>query len=489
MIHTRLPRGHAGFYSHMISYHIRCAMKQKEKIKKSSRIRLIKKAPKDVAIMGAGWYGIHLALALRETGYKVVILEKDKDILSGTSGTFGIRTHTAGLHYPRSKKTRQICTRNYTKFCAAYSNLLVQNKFSIHALVKEDALGNASKVGLQTFQDVCREDKTCESFETEAHGYQGLLDAVTINEPSILVGEQLREILRSDLIHADIPFVCNYTVQKVEDRGNKITVIGDNGTEFEFDQVINATGFQSLLPENFKNNPFGLIVIYQPCLGLIYEDMMPDSGSFSFLALDGANPAIMPYVTGQYMVTHGYYTILASCDSPQEAAAILGRLTDDFVEQKIKTLTEQDILRYMPGFNQRFRYVGWKESVLAKPLTDTEFRCALTFSDPNRVIHAFPGKISSVFDTEQEVLALIKNRNCSERNGYRFVNNGVLADASVEIRQKPTGNGHNTCMSNPYPELYKRTPENRSTRSFFKRLEISDESINPQYSVIQLSMS
>ncbi len=449
------------------------------RIKKSSRIKLIQKAPKDVAIMGAGWYGIHLALSLRKAGYRVVIYEKKKDILSCVSGTFGIRPHTVGLHYPRSIKTRQICQRNYVKFCATYPNLLVENQYAIHGLVQKDALGNASKVGLQAFRKVYREDKTNQPFDTQAHGYQGLLDAITIKEPSILVGEALREILRGELIHADIPFVCNYTVRKLVDRGKKIAVISENNSEIEFDQVINATGFQSLLPDNFKENPFGLCVVYQPCLGLIYEDTMPDSGSFSFLALDGANPAIMPCAPRQYMVTHGYYTILASCDSPQAAATVLRRVTDDFVKRKVKALTEQDMLRYLPGFNQRFRYVGWKESVLAKPLTETEFRCAITFSDPNRVIHAFPGKITNVFDTEQEVLALIKNRNCSELNGYRFVTNGVLADASAEIREKPTGKGHNTCMSNPYPELLKDVSDSRLRRiAFFKDLTIDKPTQN-----------
>lgn len=64
--------------------------------------------PELIAVVGAGWYGLHIALTLKEAGYQVIILDQGDDILSGTSGSFGIRLHR-GPHYPRCSKTRERC--------------------------------------------------------------------------------------------------------------------------------------------------------------------------------------------------------------------------------------------------------------------------------------------------------------------------------------------------------------------------------------------
>ena len=422
--------------------------------------------PQSVGIIGAGWYGIHLALQLKKSGFTVVLYDKNKDILSGVSGTFGIRTHTSGLHYPRSSQSRAICKRNFVKFAAHYPELLVKTKYSIHALMGVDAHGNHSKVGVEEFKSVCQEDPTSQPFNATAFGFRGVQEAVTIDEPSILVGEPLREVMRSYLVKKDIPFVCNYSVQELRSNDEKVTVIGANGISRTFDHVINATGFQRFLPENFQSNPFGLEVRYQPCVGLIYEDMHPEEEPFMFLGLDGAHWAAMPAGENRYVVTHGIYTILGSCENPSEAHMMLSRVTDLFIERKVRSQSEQDIARYWPGFSERFEYKGWTGKVQAKCLTEKEFRCALTFAKDG-VIHVFPGKVSNVIDTGREVKAIIRDEGCSSVGGYRYVDNGVLVQASEEIQEKPTGKIHNTCMLNPYPELLVPSAAESSKFSLF----------------------
>ena len=64
--------------------------------------------PKKVIIVGGGWYGAHLALALKKAEYDVEIFEKNDDIFKAVSGNFGIRLHK-GPHYPRSPETRKTC--------------------------------------------------------------------------------------------------------------------------------------------------------------------------------------------------------------------------------------------------------------------------------------------------------------------------------------------------------------------------------------------
>ena len=39
-----------------------------------------------IAIIGAGWYGCHLALVLKEEGHDVTVFEKNSEIFRGASG-------------------------------------------------------------------------------------------------------------------------------------------------------------------------------------------------------------------------------------------------------------------------------------------------------------------------------------------------------------------------------------------------------------------
>ena len=59
---------------------------------------------KKIAIIGAGWFGCHIALEiLKLNKFKIQIFERNKDIFNGASSNNQNRLHL-GFHYPRSKK-------------------------------------------------------------------------------------------------------------------------------------------------------------------------------------------------------------------------------------------------------------------------------------------------------------------------------------------------------------------------------------------------
>jgi hypothetical protein len=257
-------------------------------------------------------------------------------------------------------------------------------------------------------------------------------------------------------------------------------VVNSDAGSYNFDQVINATGYQSLLPKNIKSDlPFDIDVVYQPCLALSYNDKQPLKNPFSFIVMDGWFPCIMPYIDEmltpdqsqtKYILTHGKYTIMASCETYEEAQTILSQITDSFIIEEIKPPSEFEINRFWPEFDNRFEYTGWKGEVLAKIRTKNEFRSAVTFTCPDDVIHVIPGKVSNIFDVEKEVIALIDNINCCSKNGYRFVINGVLNDAHTEIINKPEKNEHNTGFLNTFKELNSKNESNHVLLSLFKNI-------------------
>jgi len=196
-----------------------------------------------IAIIGAGWYGAHIAITLAKLGHEVNLFEKNPDIFSELSAKFGVRLHR-GPHYPRSKKTRESCQSGFEEFKKAYRELIVQHANSIYALGIKDADGNPPKISVEEFDAVCHETKTCRPLELEQWRYQNLHSAYDLDEPSIVVGKVLRAKFREYLNAAGVKLSCNYSVDSIN-RVNESFYLNDETAMF--DKVINATSYQALL--------------------------------------------------------------------------------------------------------------------------------------------------------------------------------------------------------------------------------------------------
>jgi hypothetical protein len=430
-----------------------------------------------IGIIGGGWTGCHLALCLVKKGHSVTILERNTDIFEAVSGNFGIRLHK-GPHYPRSEKTRERCRITHSKFCASYPDLVVEHEYAVYGLGSIDSLGNPPKVTVDEFTAVCFEDPTCKLIDLENSEYRNLLMATDMEEPSIAVGNRLRETFRRYLQEAGVTIITNYEVTKLHETfTTNMTLVGIKNKRkvtYEFEKVINASGYNSVLLNSSigANFPFSMATVYQPCIALEYIDTQPTSDKpFSFIVMDGWFPCIMPYIEEfdgdtvnttytaeglpqrKYILTHGAYTIMASCTTPSEAYGILNNITDEFVRDKVKPLCEKEINRFWPQFGSRFRYVSWKGEVLCKLKTQREFRGCVTYAGPYGVIHVIPGKISNIFDAEEETMALIDQvpGTISVSNGYSYMTGGVLDHASQEITEAPTG--YNTSFLETFRDL------------------------------------
>lgn len=430
-----------------------------------------------ICIIGAGWYGCHLALSLKKAGHDVTLYEKNAEIFSQISGSFGIRLH-AGPHYPRSPETRKSCRRGFSEFLATYPELVIPHEYSIYGLGKEDADGNPSKVSEEEFTAVGREYKECQTIDMGSFGYQGLISAINLDEPSIILGKKLRTAFTKYLNEAGIRILCNFEVTRIEHTDSAVCV-GNEASVETFDKMINATSYQAFLP-NPSDFPFDMEVVYQPCLALVYEDQTPGIRPFSFIVMDGWFPCLMPYVTGDeadgalsrnYILTHGKWTIMGSFKAISDAKDVLAKIDEAFIVDKIKEPAEKEMRRFWPSFGERFKYVGWKGEVLAKLKTKKEFRSAVTYEKEN-IIHVMPGKVSNIFDVEHEVCSLLKKENILTRNGYSFIKGGVLDEGFVEIAEKPAIGEPNTANLCTFDELQrpKETLRSQQTHGFFPKL-------------------
>ncbi|MHA6197674.1 FAD-dependent oxidoreductase [Pseudomonas wadenswilerensis] len=397
-----------------------------------------------IAVAGAGWSGCHIALELAGRGHRVVLIEREADIFNGVSGSFGIRLHK-GPHYPRSRATRDLCATTLQRFCARYPELVVTHEAAVYAHGTRDAIGQPSKVSGGVFDAVCHESPECRRIDPPAWGYRNMGAAYDLDEPSAVLGVRLRDYFRARLAAAGVEVRCRRQVLEAHGVGGRMRLALDDGGCVDVDRLVNATGYQSLVP---PGGPV-LDVVYQVCLGLQYEDSQPGQKPISFIVMDGWFPCLMPCVDDHepsprhYVLTHGSYTILGSFPTPGQAQALLDSLDDAFVESRVRPLSEQQMCRFWPGFRPRFRYAGWKGVVLAKLRTRSEFRSSVVFEQAG-IIHVFPGKITHVLQAGDEVLALLEDRGCVVKHGLRHVRGGVLDRARCEIADKPRAGEANT---------------------------------------------
>lgn len=413
-----------------------------------------------VGIIGIGWYGAHLGIALSKKGYFVTLFEKNSDIFNGVSGKFGVRIHV-GPHYPRSLATRKSCQESYKEFCQTYPQLVNNHEYSIYALGERDADNQPSKVTSKQFRRVCEEFNTWREIDIDKSGFKNLLMAMDIKEPSAVVGERLRKTFKELLKEAKVDIVYNFTVTETKKAGDHIIVT--NGEHaYQFDYVINATGYQSIVP--IDRPPFDMEIVYQPCLALVYIDTLSPRTEkpFSFIIMDGWFPCIMPYddaldpsVISQrkYILTHGKWTILGSYTTSAQAQEKLSSVDEKFIQGKVKPPCEAHITHFWPEFGKRFKYVTWVSAVLAKMKTEKEFRSAVTLQHkPSGIIHVIPGKISNIFDAEREALALIRKEKILPMGNYLCAEGGTLHSASAEIKEKPKPGSRSTCELQPYKD-------------------------------------
>src|ERR1043165_8507740 len=104
----------------------------------------------DAAIIGGGFYGARLALALAKAGESVILLEREPKLLARASLANQARVHN-GYHYPRSVLTSLRSRVNYDRFRADYPDA-VYDRFDHYYAIARDG----SKVTAAQFVQFCQ---------------------------------------------------------------------------------------------------------------------------------------------------------------------------------------------------------------------------------------------------------------------------------------------------------------------------------------------
>jgi hypothetical protein len=309
----------------------------------------------NIAIIGAGWVGCHLAMQLKEK-HNIKIYEEDS-IFSKTSANNQNRLHL-GYHYPRDSKTRELCFNSFNDFIKQYGFLTSEVKKNIYVVPKQTSL-----IDFKTYL------KIFDSYDHEIINidYLNNVDGAILTKERYINFGLAKKYFENNLLNI---LITKY----VDDDFLKIIKLNN-------DLVINCT--HNLI----KDRSVQTTTQISECL--IYEQInKPSFDALTFI--DGKLFSIYPYKDNLFTVT--------------DVEISNNETYTTEIKQK---LIEEKILHYYPNFKNDYRYFNSFTSKRVKIEDGTDSRIPVITFDDN-LVNIFTGKIQGIYEIERYVKQLCK---------------------------------------------------------------------------------
>lgn len=339
-----------------------------------------------IAIVGAGWYGCHLAAFLRQIGFDVALFERGAEVFTGASGKNQNRLHL-GFHYARDHTTRFQSRDGFSRFIERYPNLSRPVTDNIYAVPQGDSLidyrtykaimassgiefeelgeGHAAVAGLTRLAGRIDTDERIVDTGAAARFFRAYLD------PVLRLGTRVRR-------------------EDIREAADGVRIGGER-----FDYLIDATWGKLTRPE--------IDIFYEPTLLLYYETRRRD---WAFTLVDGQLCSIYPTdVPGQVTLSSVPHTPLGHFTDIAAAEHALATLPAATIHEK-RGLFEAQIRRYYPAFDESFTYVGPQLSMKTKPVGAEDNRACYVFRQ-GRVFCVMSGKIDTIFVAAERIISSI----------------------------------------------------------------------------------
>ncbi len=364
----------------------------------------------DTIIIGGGFYGLSVALFLRdELGVRdILVLEKETEMMSRASYVNQARVHN-GYHYPRSVLTAYRSAVNFPRFVEEYEPAVVSNFNKYYAISK-----SLSKVNARQFVEFC--NKIGAEIEDAPQSMKELFSS-RLTEDVYKVKEyafdshKLRDLLLKRIDESDaITIHSGEEVKKVSASKNVISVVADK-SEYVAKKVINCT--YSQLNTLHRNSGLGLVPlkheIAEMCLVKLPEHMK----DFSVTMMDGPFFSIMPFPSrGLHTLSHVRYTPHESWNDDENTPKARHHAHGYFSKLSIKTNYKKmysDVVRYIPAL---------KDMELVDTISEVKTVLRKSEGDDSRPILFAPhfgiknytcimgGKLDNIYDVFEDLRVL-----------------------------------------------------------------------------------
>ena len=325
-----------------------------------------------IRVVGGGWYGAHLSLALIKAGADVELWEAADALFTGASGANPARLHQ-GFHYPRSRLTRAACQDHAEAFMARYGHLTRAIPVNLYAVAAHDSM-----VDFGTYCQVLQGDVPFIVVNNPAEfGLQNVEGAVLTGERHIVIR------LAREAFTRDLAAVVRY--------GAKPDVLDDPQWDWNIDATFCAFDAEA-------------IDRYEPCITTLLEG--PTDKAVT--VMDGPLPSIYPWDEdfGLCSLTSASLTPFSkTCRTWTDAKAVLDGLSHQDIADRMVAMQAQ-IAHFWPAAADLYKIADFRLSIRAMPRSGADARLVDVVQTGERVLRVRAGKIDAVFRAE----ALIKER-------------------------------------------------------------------------------
>jgi flavin-dependent dehydrogenase len=331
---------------------------------------------KNFCIIGAGWYGCHIGLYLKELGHNVIIYEKEKKIFGGASGFNQFRLHK-GFHYPRSSITIDEIKKNYVRFIKRYKNFIYYPKNNLYCIAEKKSLIDSKTYEKILYSHNLKYKKKLKHKLTNIEGAYIVNEGVIQNDKII---NYYKKKLKKNLIF-------NKKIKNLE----KI--------ENNYDFIIDCTN------STFDNN-LGKDYNYILTISTIYKKN--NKTIIPITIMDGELPSLYPYTDkkGFFTLTHAKHTHIKKFKNFELLENYKKRIPKNYLINKIN-LMEKSIISFYPTFKKDLKYKGYFFSykVLSN---ETSAKRSTSITKYHNIISCSSPKIANIFTFEDYIKKMIK---------------------------------------------------------------------------------
>lgn len=243
-------------------------------------------------IIGGGFYGLRIALFLREELgiHNICVIEKEDLMMSRASYVNQARVHN-GYHYPRSVLTAYRSAVNFPDFVKEYEPAVVSNFDKYYAISR-----SLSKVNARQFAEFCRKigvDIHEASPEIKSVFSDKLTEDVFRVKEYAFDSHILRDLLlRRIEQYSDVTIINGEEVQNLKKNNDTITVATKNAT-YEAEYVLNCT--YSQINTLHRKSDLPLVPLKHEIAEMCLVKLPEELKDFSVTVMDGPFFSIMPF--------------------------------------------------------------------------------------------------------------------------------------------------------------------------------------------------
>lgn len=316
-----------------------------------------------IRVLGAGFYGCHIGLALSRSGHDVEVHEAKGHIFAGASGAIPARVHQ-GFHYPRSRMTRAACQEHASAFMAEYGHLTRAVPINLYAIAAGHSL-----VDFDQYLRTLRGEVDFIPVDPADFGLSGCEGAVLTGERHIVTDEARAYFERE--LRGRLRFCREW----------------EDGARWDW--TIDCT---------FCANSAAGVDRYEPCLVLIMRGRCDKAVTI----MDGPFPSLYPWNPDLKLcsLSSAQWTPFSKqCKTWHEARALLDGLGKAEIERQAAGM-----IASMRGFYPAIDELELAEplvSIRAMPLSGADTRLVDVCRIGDRTLRVRAGKIDAIIHAEK----------------------------------------------------------------------------------------